>query len=191
LRENVRRANLDRVAMEQAFLAGFRGTMAVATVQQGGTVRLEEGGESELEVRSLGDVLSLHDDYAKSKLVKLDTDGMDCSILSAEFGWLSSVRPVLFFEYVPTFFKRHRYDGRRIFADLATIGYRQALFYDFSGEFLTSLEIVHNRSVIEDLHNFFSNRRYADVCVTHEDDGDLAKQIRDDELRPGACTHAE
>ena len=52
-------------------------------------------------LRSLDEVLQRHPRFDSAKLVKSDTDGMDCQILAGAVDYLARVRPALFFEYDP------------------------------------------------------------------------------------------
>jgi hypothetical protein len=97
--------------------------------------------------------------------------------------WLTVARPVIFFEYVPSLFRSHEYDGTLIFRDLSSIGYRYFLFFDHTGEFLCMVDVVRGKSMLSDLLVYYSNhkRRYADICAVHKDDACVAEDIRENE----------
>jgi hypothetical protein len=59
-----------------------------------------------------------------------------------------------------------------------------ALFYDHTSEYVVTIDLNRDGSILEDLQNYYSNqkRRYADVCVVHDDDTELAAKNRKVEL---------
>jgi hypothetical protein len=42
--------------------------------------------------------------FYRSKLIKIDTDGMDCSIIESSTGYLIENHLIIFFEYDPFYF---------------------------------------------------------------------------------------
>ncbi len=135
--------------------------------------------------RSLSELLAVHTSYKEPKLVKLDTDGLDSAILASETALLSRVRPVVFFEYDPHAIRRYYVTPPPVFARLRDAGYRTALFFDNTGDYLLTADLDDHR-LLEDLHVLYSGhagQRYCDVCVFHEADSQLCVEIRIAEIR--------
>lgn len=128
--------------------------------------------------------LKRHNNFLKSKLIKIDTDGFDCEILIGSLDLLSQIKPVIFFEYGPYYLRKFKSDEFEIFKKLRNIGYKAAIIYNNIGEYLVSIRLK-NKEIIEDLNNYFSGRngsQYCDICVFHKEDFDLFKRIRNLEL---------
>lgn len=153
---------------------------------KGGTGHLVEDHSSgeQVEIRRLSDILNEHPRFAHSKMIKIDTDGFDCRILKGELSLLSVIKPVLFFEYDPYFFGKIGDDGFQIFQALRDIGYKTAMIFENTGEYLISVEL-YNNLLLEDIHQFYTgwkSSRYCDICIYHEDDSDVFTQTRLNEI---------
>jgi FkbM family methyltransferase len=181
LLKNIQTAPLPSVEAVQAFIGESTSELQGQLVSQAGTASFQQNGNHHLKAIKLEQLLTKFPRFKAPKLLKLDTDGFDCSILHAELGWLRESKPVLFFEYDPYFFHEREYDGARIFDDLHQIGYSTALFYDNLGDYLTSVDLDRDHRILGDLQDYFTGRRggrYADVAVFHSDDQDLAEHAR-------------
>ena len=69
-------------------------------------------------------------------------------------------------EYDPAFLPAD-FDVQGFFGGLAALGYATLLVYENVGDYLLALDLSH-RSVLEDLHHFYSGRgsgRYADLAL--------------------------
>jgi FkbM family methyltransferase len=186
LQHNLKAAGFKNVTVARAFVGAQSGRIGGRLVQHDGSAHLEEGGAQSVEVTRLSDLLMRYPDFKQIKMLKIDTDGCDCTILRAELELLSKRRPVLFFEFDPYLFRNHSYDGYRVFDDLCSVGYAYGIFYHNSGDYLLSANLNQNRSIVEDIQGYFSGRRgksYVDVCLLHHDDLDLGFQIRSAELQ--------
>jgi FkbM family methyltransferase len=149
----------------------------------GGTARMVADRDAPpIPTLSLEEVLRRHPELPSPGLVKIDTDGHDATILSASGGLWARARPVIYFEYDPAF--DPSWDPAPLWDLLAAAGYARILVYDNLGEFLLSLPIS-DRIALSDLHAFYSGRgnlRYADLCLFHADDAELADRFRRSEI---------
>jgi len=175
-------AHLQDVYLERAFVGHVTGAVKGAIALQSGTSHLVEdkAGGTLVQTKTLSDILSTQPVFAHSKMIKLDTDGLDCRILNSELELLSRLRPVILFEYDPYYFVQHGDDGLATFANLRQNGYRTTLVYENTGEYLLAANL-DNSSLLQDLDQFYSGRggkRYCDICAFHADDADLAQVIR-------------
>ena len=175
-------AHLQDVYLEHVFVGHVTGVVKGTIALQSGTSHLVEdkAGGTLVQTKTLSDILSTQPVFAHSKMIKLDTDGLDCRILNSELELLSRLRPVILFEYDPYYFVQHGDDGLATFANLRQNGYRTTLVYENTGEYLLAANL-DNSSLLQDLDQFYSGRggkRYCDICAFHADDADLAQVIR-------------
>jgi FkbM family methyltransferase len=181
LSENIRRANFLSVQTVRAFVATYTGDIKGQLVSIAGTAHFVEGNADPVKATKLSHLLIDFPEFRSPKILKIDTDGFDCSILRSELEWLGECKPTIFFEYDPFFFRNQSYDGTRIFEDLSTAGYTFAIFYDNFGDYLTSVDLQVDTQILIDLQNYYVGRggqQYADVAVFHGEDRELAEHIR-------------
>lgn len=169
---------LGDVEIEAAFVGGTSGPVAASVRTAGGTAHLSLGGLDQgiISLRSLNEIILRHPTFDGAKLVKSDTDGMDCQIIAGAADYLASARSALFFEYDPDLTARSGAKAIHVFDVLEATGYRYALVYENTGDLMLLLDLEDKR-LIADLDAFFSGRngrRYADICVFHATDSDLA-----------------
>jgi FkbM family methyltransferase len=173
--------HLGDVEIEAAFVGGTSGLVPASVRTVGGTAHLAMGGlnEGTILLRSLDEIAMLHPRFGTSKLVKSDTDGMDCQIIAGAVNYLARARPALFFEYDPDLTARAGATATQVFDALEATGYRYALVYENTGDLLLLLDLQDKR-LLSDLDAFFSGRnggRYADICAFHATDSDLALSV--------------
>ena len=184
LSENVK--NWADVDLVNSFVGDTTGNFSGRIEILGGTGHLVEDQHSnqKLEIKKLSNILRENPRFANAKMIKVDTDGFDCKILKSELVLLEALKPVLFFEYDPYFFEKFKDDGFRIFHDLKAIGYKAALIFENTGEYLLHVNL-DNDLLLEDIHQFYSwwgGKRYCDICVFHEEDLDVFRQARLNEI---------
>ena len=133
---------------------------------------------------SMRDIIARHPAFARAGLVKIDTEGFDFDIIRDAADFLADVRPVVFFEYAPSFRPDTPDAGPATLRQLAALGYRRFLYYDNFGNFLVSVAADDVEQCL-DLHAYLAgNQRhgtvvhYFDICAFHERDLDLARQVR-------------
>ena len=142
----------------------------------------------QLPFRSLKTLLANHRRFASAKLLKVDTEGFDFRILRSSLEWLGAARPLIFFEYDPSFTPSEPTAGIDTLMALVGIGYEHFVFYDNFGNFILSLRGVEHDHFRELDRYLLANRKagtvvyYFDVCAVHGDDADLAQAIRSHEL---------
>jgi FkbM family methyltransferase len=142
----------------------------------------KEEGDS-MAVRRLTDILKEYPEFWSAKVIKIDTDGYDGKVIRGAREWLADVQPVLFFEYDPSLLRQQSDEGISIFSLLFSVGYRRALIYENTGEYMLSVELDNSRLLCE-LHEYFSGRkgRYCDICAFSEVDLDLCEKVRHSEI---------
>jgi glycogen(starch) synthase len=160
------------------------------TLNQGGTASIVNALTSnkgeKVAMRSLKTIIQNHSRFKDAKLLKIDTDGFDFSIIKASADIISASRPVLYFEYDLAFKSNAETEAIEAIKTLLKVGYEHFLIYDNFGNYLISLSRQdHERFV--DLNSYLiSNRRrsgtpavyYFDVCAFTNDDRDLFETLR-------------
>jgi FkbM family methyltransferase len=190
LTENIQRANLQCVEAVRAFVATYTGELKGHLTSGSGSARYVDEQSNVLHAIRLSRLLEEFPEFQRSKILKIDTDGFDCSILRSELEWLREKRPMIFFEYDPFFFHHHSYDGALIFKDLSEAGYTFAIFYDNVGDYLTSVDLQCDKRILTDLQNYYVGKgghQYLDVAVFHDEDRDIADYIRIEEAKWSVC----
>lgn len=181
LKMNATRYKTD-VYIEKTFVGSVTGEIKGSVDSQRGTARLVEDATSSetLHLERLADIFKSQPLFAKSKMIKVDTDGFDTRILRSELELLSDLKPVLFFEYDPYSFRKYSDEGFKVYGDLRSIGYTNAMFYDNTGDYLLTTDLS-NEPLIQDIHEFYSGRgglSYCDVCAFHAVDSDICRKAR-------------
>ena len=140
--------------------------------------------EGPIKLRSLRAILDDHPDFARSKLLKTDTEGFDFTILRQSLEFIQQAKPVVFFEYDPHFRPEEPHAGLATIEALVRAGYSEFIYYDNFGNFLLHID-ARNQEIFHDLDAYLaSNRRhgvavyYFDVCALHQEDAELAPGIR-------------
>jgi FkbM family methyltransferase len=87
----------------------------------------------DIPVTTLDSIVHENSRFAKTNLIKVDTEGYDYQVIRGASQLLSSNRPVLFFELHPQFLKRVGADVLSIFPFLAERGYTSYIVYDNFG----------------------------------------------------------
>jgi FkbM family methyltransferase len=184
LAENAR--TLGEVSAFQALVGAETANLAGRLEHGPGNTRLVLGQVDGTEVRlkSLADILDERPRFRDFKLIKLDTEGLDVPIVLGSRALLAATGPVVFLEYSPSLFAEGRSSHGSVAERLMDIGYRHALVWDNTGDFLMGFDL-EQRSILEDLTDFYSGRhgyRYADLALFQADDRDLAETTRAGEL---------
>ena len=186
LKENIRRLNSD-VELECALVDS-------ATIERPGYLSVESGtatfranGNNGTTSRfaRLDSILARHPRFQTSKILKIDTDGMDGRILEGALEWIAGARPVLFWEHDIGRDVAAGGPGLSIFDRLLELGYQTALVFDNTGEFIEKVSL-EARQQLADLSDYLPGGDqfygYCDVCAFHEEDQDLCVCLREIEL---------
>ena len=174
--------SLPNVSTECIYVGAETGVIHAGIETHSGTSRLTLDGtrETPVSIKALNDIVKRWPRFQQSKLIKIDTDGLDIPIIRGSIGFLAASKPVLFFEYDPAFFAPLSQDGLSIFKNLHQIGYTFALVYDNLGDLMITTYIDDER-LLEDIHEYFvgwQSGRYCDICLFAGEDLDLAQKIR-------------
>ncbi len=177
-------ADVAAVDIEPSFV-GTGAPTTLAVVRNGGTSRLAHasGTESAIEAVPLPALLAQHPAFVRSKLLKLDLDGLDFAVLTASRDWIASACPVVFMEYDPTLSAAHGLDGITTLDTLRSLGYSHALVWDNHGNFLlgTPLDARDLLLVLDRYVTAPCGLYYWDVCCVHSTDADLFRALREGE----------
>jgi FkbM family methyltransferase len=163
--------------------ATIRGRLVTAH----GTAAIESDSSAaaqSIPLRSLASVLIDHPDFARSRLVKIDTDGFDSAIILGSASVLRAMRPIIYFEYAPY---GSADIGRQCEAALKTLreaGFEYFHVFDNFGHHLirlTAAELDHFRALDAYVRSSRSDRRpsvyYFDICALTSDDADLSDAL--------------
>ena len=163
------------------------------TLNHGGTASIVNALTSNkgerVAMKSLNTIIQDHSRFKDAKLLKIDTDGFDFSIINASADIISASRPVLYFEYDLTFKPNAEAEAIEAIKTLLKIGYEHFLIYDNFGNYLISLSNRDHEKFVDLNSYLISNRRrsgtpavyYFDVCAFTNDDSDLFETIRNRE----------
>ncbi len=142
---------------------------------------LTGAAESSIPMKSLETILDAHPAFADSRLLKIDTDGLDFEILTGSISPLRTIKPVLYFEYDTKFRPGAESEALQAIAGLFEAGYTRYLVYDNYGNYLVT---VREPERFAELNAYLrSNRKhgwavyYFDVCAFTEADSDLFEAV--------------
>jgi FkbM family methyltransferase len=155
-------------------------------IRRGGTAMVVAStGRDQLDVTSLQTLLERHPLFLSAKLLKIDTDGYDCDVVDGSIHLLSRLKPVIFMEYDPEQMTHRGFDGTPTLQRLAGAGFRLGLVYDHVSDLMHSIDLG-SATALEELNGYLRSsqaRRYADICIFHDEDRELAELARREELR--------
>jgi FkbM family methyltransferase len=177
-------AACENVSIKQVFVGTTDEQANKELVIVAGTAHFAESNNTTTTFQKLSSILSTAPEFLNSKLVKIDTDGFDLSIIRGSLDFIQTIKPVLFFEYDPFFLAKQNDDGIYIFAQLHSLGYHSAAIYDNFGSYLISVSLKEQNQ-IADLHRYLLGRNgeyYYDICLVHEEDLDIISQLREVEI---------
>jgi FkbM family methyltransferase len=133
-----------------------------------GTARIQRSSfGSSLPSSTLESLEQGHPPASKTRLVKIDTDGMDFSIIEQNLPWLSSHRSAIYFEYDPGLAGMREGDLERFWEHVRNAGYAAALLFRNTGEFATAISIDKSTSPRLACEPFLgrASKRYLDICI--------------------------
>lgn len=150
-----------------------------------GTAMMNTDTSQKIHMKTLDSFLQDNPEFFDAKMLKVDTDGYDVKILRGAKKYIQKEKPIIFFELDRHFLEAVGDSGIDAFTELRKYGYKNILFYDNVGRFLT-MTTVENTEQLTELYHYTYKKNgsfpYYDVCVFHEEDSDLAKVCRDSEI---------
>ncbi len=150
-----------------------------------------------IPMKSLSAVLEVYPKFQNSKLLKIDTDGFDFSIIKESLETIASLLPVLYFECDVTFQENAHINAVETLETLCKLGYERFIVYDNFGNYLISLSKLDNEKFIDLVAYLVSNRKisgtpavyYFDICAFSVNDIDLFETIRQSEIFSVQTSH--
>lgn len=192
LEANVRQ--FQNVTAHKVFLGAATGSMSASFEKVGWNTTIKPGDSAHaqtIKIVSLDDFLSAHPAPKNCKLLKIDAEGFDCSIIRGAGNFIRQTHPVLAFEYNRDNMTAIGEKGDAALALLQEAGYARVAFHDCNGRFFTAATLS-DAPLIQDLLSYADGRDgliyYFDLTLFHADDDDLALEFIDAERRrrPGA-----
>ena len=187
-------AIIGEIEIEACFVGTQGETVNLAEIISDGGTATIVGAVSSPEVgvqtRTLEAIIQNYPAFQAAKLLKIDTDGFDFSIIQASEETISRLKPVIFFEYDVTFQAGAALQGIATIEALVKIGYEHFIVYDNFGNYLISLSSRDRDRFIDLTVHLKSNRQksgtpaiyYLDICAFPAEDSDLYETIRNHEI---------
>jgi len=139
----------------------------------------------EIPILALAAILDKNPNFKKARIIKVDTDGIDCAILRDNETLLRENKPIVFFEYDPRFALSYNDEILGIFPYLNGLGYETAMIYNSNGVFLLSAQLAA-QNTWEEIHYSllrYNPVSYFDICVFSYTDSDIYLKTRNLELK--------
>jgi FkbM family methyltransferase len=172
------------------YISTRNGTASIVSSLSNSSFQQEQSGcipDTAQIMRSLSSILEEHNNFRNAKLLKIDTDGYDFTIIQQSIDIILELCPVIYFEYDISFDK---YEGCK--AGLETIGlllsqgYNKFIVYDNYGNYLISLSNPSLDSFVDLNSCLVSNHfesgnpaiYYLDICAFSDKDCDLFDRVR-------------
>jgi FkbM family methyltransferase len=173
-------AQFSNASAHKMFLGEKTGAIAASFDKSGWntTIKPEHAGKgTAINIVSLDDFLQNIPDTGNFKLLKVDTEGFDCSILRGAKQFIANTSPVIAFEYNRGNMDLINETGIDTLWMLEDFGYSEIIFHDFAGKLICATHLSEH-SLIKDLHDYADGVRspicYYDITVFHSNDRDLA-----------------
>ena len=137
------------------------------------------GLDTRAEFITITDLAKRYASDDEVKLIKTDIECYDIPVLNGSLDFISRHLPVIFLElHIRDIDEKVKgVSWRDMWSNLKRLGYSKALYWYNSCDFLCMLDLDTDESVIDDIHGYLRNRAgliYADVCLIHKNDDDLA-----------------
>jgi FkbM family methyltransferase len=148
---------------------------------------------SRMSITSLDDFILTRPDVDTFKLLKIDTEGFDCSIIRGAKQFIQRVSPVITFEFNRENMDAINEPGIETLFMLADLGYSHIAFHDSHGRFLCATTL-NDRGLIHDLYNFADGNPgrsifYYDLTVFSKSDNDIALAFMNKERAQNERNH--
>lgn len=180
LQQNLRQ--LQNVTAHKVFLGEKTGNIAASFEKAGWNTTIKPGDSASsqtIRIVSLDDFLAGQPATA-CKLVKIDAEGFDCSILRGAKKFLQQSRPALTFEYNRDNMRAIGEKGLDTLVMLRDLGYSRTVLHDCNGRFFTDVELA-NEAAWRDSLDYADGREgmiyYFDLTMFHQEDADAAGEF--------------
>jgi len=142
------------------------------------TIKSSQAADSQsIKITSLDDFMSAQQAAATCKVVKIDAEGFDCSIIRGAAKFIRQSHPVLMFEYNRDNMDAIGENGLDTLRMLSDLGYSQVVFHDCYSRFFTDA-LLSNDGLVRDMLDYADGKHgaiyYFDLTVFHQDDTDVA-----------------
>lgn len=135
---------------------------------------------SRIKIVRLDDYIAAQPAVHTCKLLKIDTEGFDCSIVRGATRLLEEVAPVITFEYNRGNMDKIGEPGLPTLELLEQLGYSTIVFHDQDGRLLLATTLGEH-ALIKDVHEYadcvHGRVGYLDITTFHERDTDLASEF--------------
>lgn len=179
-------SKMDNIVLFDTFLGEDEREKEFSVVKDNGTLRIDTENKGIIKINTLEKISTSNPELFNVKFLKTDTDGYDFKILRGAKRMLEKAKPILFFEYDREYLNNVKDDGFSTFEMLQTIGYNNAILYDNYGRLLVTLDIEHNKRILEELDLYMSDKKgafhYYDVCLFHKEDNKIFEQVLNKEI---------
>jgi FkbM family methyltransferase len=162
------------------FLGEKSETLGVNIAKDGWNATLipdQAGPSKKIKLVSLDEFLNLRPEKPRIRLLKIDTEGFDCSIIRGGKDFIRQVRPVITFEYNRDNMAALGEKGLDTLALLAGFGYDHIAVHDCDGRFFDSATLSDERFV-RNIHEYADGKNaaiyYFDLTLFHEADREVA-----------------
>ena len=150
------------------------------------TLKPNETSTQAVNLTRLDDFIFSEPGWQTFKLVKIDAEGFDCSIIRGATNFLRELHPVIHFEYIRPAMDAIGEPGIDTLLLLSDLGYSHLAVHDPKGRFFCSTTLSEN-NFIKDLHDYADGVHggisHYDFTAFHESDSDLAAEFLEIERR--------
>ena len=180
LKMNVK--DIDNVTIENALVSDVEETLCVSLVHTQGTSHVartvartsNRDRHGATATTTVDRLVEKHPAFAKTNVIKIDTDGYDFKVIRGSDALIRKCTPVIYFELSPEHLRLiGGEDPMSIFNYVLERGYSNALFYDSTGLPLMNVKTSETRT-ISMLLNYASIKGwfYYDVLLFHDSQED-------------------
>ena len=150
------------------------------------TLKPDETSSQAVNLTRFDDFIFSEPAWQTFKLVKIDAEGFDCSIIRGATNFLRELQPVIHFEYIRPAMDAIGEPGIDTLLLLSDLGYSHLAVHDPKGRFFCSTTLSEN-NFIKDLHDYADGVHggisHYDFTAFHESDSDLAAEFLEIERR--------
>lgn len=167
-----------RVTIKPVWLSSTS-SVAKATLSKTGwntTLDPTTGGNTQIDFKTLDEVISLEPEFTNVKLIKVDAEGFDGQILMGSRQTLLRHKPAVLFESNMDTPAMKGTDPMGVFAFLIGLGYESFFLYDDYGRFVVTVDnkqLDFLRDLLDYADGKFGRIHYYDAIAIHNADAAL------------------